>query len=228
MKEDLINCDILNVFHTQEGATVLLDPGEGVLVPIQVSTEQGKAIQLGLYGEQFFRPMTHDLMTNFIRGQGIELDRVIIEGMMGSTILAELVLVKDDQEFSYDTRPSDGIALALRNDSDILIHRDLVDKIGVHIDYFESEAEVDLKKLNMKSIEIIESEDIIEIISELPDVEDKDDISIDVYPKSVKLQAITPKGELEKIIKLPANVQKEIQMFSFTNKILELKLRKVN
>ncbi|MFW6040634.1 MAG: bifunctional nuclease domain-containing protein [Thermoplasmatota archaeon] len=224
MDESLIACEVMNVYLADEGATVVLDPGRDTLVPIQVSSEQGRSIQLGLWGEKFFRPLTHDLMVNILDEQGLEIESLVIHGLIGSTITAELHLRKNDKRYSYDVRPSDGIALVLRTGSKIMITDELIESIGVNVEYWYSKHEKE--RLPIESLDIIEAENYIEVIAELPNVEKEEDIEIELFPNSIKLNAKTTEGGFDRTMSLPKEIEKEIEELSFTNKILELKLKK--
>ncbi len=150
MSENLSRCIISNVFEGGQEASVILDPGGDKVVPMKVSSTQGKSIELGRIGRDFRRPLTHTLMLKILDDQGIKIDEVILIGLSGSAILGELRMKKekeDDERYHYDVRPSDGIALAVRTDAEILISNELVEKIGVSKEKLENK----IRKNNTKT-----------------------------------------------------------------------------
>lgn len=66
------------------------------------------------------RPYTHDLMLETIHRLQAKVKRVIITELRDSTYFATLILDAQGQEVVLDARPSDAIALALRENAPIL------------------------------------------------------------------------------------------------------------
>ena len=66
------------------------------------------------------RPYTHDLMLEAIHRLQAKVKRVIITEMRDNTYFANLILDAQGKEIALDSRPSDAIALALREDAPIL------------------------------------------------------------------------------------------------------------
>lgn len=60
------------------------------------------------------RPLTHELLTDTLTAFGISLEVVRITAVQGRTFLAELVLVRASERRVLPCRPSDGLALAFR------------------------------------------------------------------------------------------------------------------
>lgn len=119
---------------TGEGApVVLLDVREEV-VPIFISRDQAQSIQHALDKEPFDRPLTHDLLLDMLAEFGGALDRVRIDGLTDGTFLAKIDAEQyvdgARRERTFDARPSDAIALALREDCPILVSDAVVDRAG--------------------------------------------------------------------------------------------------
>ncbi len=66
------------------------------------------------------RPYTHDLMLEAIHRLQGKVKRVIITEMRDNTYFANLILDAQGKEVTLDSRPSDAIALALRENAPIL------------------------------------------------------------------------------------------------------------
>jgi bifunctional DNase/RNase len=60
------------------------------------------------------RPMTHDLMINFVQSLGGTFKRVLISDVKEGTFFAVIEIEKDGKTLKLDARPSDAIALAVR------------------------------------------------------------------------------------------------------------------
>ena len=93
---------------------------ENRVLPILVGIPEASAIQIGLSGEQTVRPMTHDLINNLLAGLRGELQSVTIYRLENDTFFAHLNVEQKNAEghveqiLRIDSRPSDGIAIAVR------------------------------------------------------------------------------------------------------------------
>ena len=81
---------------------------------------EAQAIALPLQGVRPSRPYTHDLMLAALHRLKAKVKRVVITGLRDNTYFADLVLDVQGQDVLLDSRPSDAIALALREDVPIL------------------------------------------------------------------------------------------------------------
>src|ERR1044071_2135063 len=91
------------------------------LLPIWIGLYEGGAIGMALSGQQFPRPLTHDLFIQVIEELGAKVKQVVITELKDSTFFAEICLVKDAQEIFIDARPSDSVAIAVRAKCPILV-----------------------------------------------------------------------------------------------------------
>ncbi|MWG36700.1 bifunctional nuclease family protein [Halomarina oriensis] len=112
---------------------VMLDVGESV-VPIFVSDDQAQSIRLALEGGSFERPLTHDLLLEMTAEFGAAVDRVRIDDLSEVTFFAKIETEQyrdgERRTLSFDARPSDAIALALRLDCPIEVSPAVVDRAG--------------------------------------------------------------------------------------------------
>jgi bifunctional DNase/RNase len=104
--------------------------GERVL-PIGIGPLEAQAIALPLQGARPPRPMTHDVFTEIVAGLGGHLRRVEITQLLESTFHARLVLEQAGQEQSFDIRPSDAVALAVRTETPIFVAEAVLDQAGI-------------------------------------------------------------------------------------------------
>ena len=103
--------------------------GERVL-PIWIGPGEASAIATELAAMEFPRPLTHDLLCTVMKQLGGSLQRVIISRGEDSTYYAELSVLKNGESISLDARPSDSIAIALRFDTQIFAHEELLEVAG--------------------------------------------------------------------------------------------------
>ena len=81
---------------------------------------EAQAIALPLQGIRSPRPYTHDLMLEALHRLKAKVKRVVITGLRDNTYFADLILDVQGKDMRLDSRPSDAIALALREDAPIL------------------------------------------------------------------------------------------------------------
>ncbi|WP_255152546.1 bifunctional nuclease family protein [Halorarius halobius] len=137
----------LGLSESEEGEgtpVVLLDVREEV-VPIFISRDQAQSIQHALAGEPFDRPLTHDLLLDVLAEFGGALDRVRVDDLADGTFLAkvdaEQYLDGRRKKRTFDARPSDAIALALREGCPIVVADGVVDRAGRPSTDFEVHSE---------------------------------------------------------------------------------------
>src|SRR5574344_120141 len=97
--------------RTGSPIVVLHDKDNRKALPIWIGSAEASAIIRKIENLVVARPMTHDLIINFIKETGYKLDRVEINDVEKETYFASLVLTdKEGKELEIDSRPSDAIA----------------------------------------------------------------------------------------------------------------------
>jgi uncharacterized protein len=109
---------------------VLGEQGGERLLPIWIGPFEADAIQMALEGTQPHRPMTHDLALRLIEPLGGAVQQIVINRIAEQTFYAEITLVANAQMHVIDARPSDAIALAVRNSAPIYVARAVFDMAG--------------------------------------------------------------------------------------------------
>ena len=110
----------LGVDPTSNSPVVILREKDGHrFLPIWIGPAEANAIAMKLQDQQAPRPMTHDLLTQVVKGLGGTLRRVFSKSVKENTYYAEMVIDRDDHVFQVDARPSDSIAIALRFEAPI-------------------------------------------------------------------------------------------------------------
>jgi len=114
--------------NTNTPIVVLKGINSETILPIWVGAYEANAIALEIEKVTAQRPVTHDLLKNFIVEAGFSLSKVIITDLRNNTFYALIELVAKNGEVTVlDSRPSDAIALALRLDCAIFIERKVID-----------------------------------------------------------------------------------------------------
>ncbi len=108
-------------------SVLLADKEEKNFLPIMVGPFEAQAIALPLQGKAVPRPMTHDLLRSVCDNLDAVVEKVVICDINDGTFYAELYLKQGDKEIVIDSRPSDGIALALRCEAPIYMGPHLIE-----------------------------------------------------------------------------------------------------
>ncbi len=125
---------------TEETPVIVLRAHERA-IPIFISVDQAKSISHAMSSEPFERPLTHDLFVEMLTEFGGAIDRVRIDGLSENTFLAKIdaeqYVTGERSEITFDARPSDAIAIALRVECPIFIDDDVIEAAGRPPDAFE-------------------------------------------------------------------------------------------
>ncbi len=131
----MVQLQVLGVSQAEEHPNPLvLLRHENRVLPIVVGLHEASAIQIGLMQESLPRPMTHDLIQNLLVGLRAELKSVTIYRLEHGTFYAHLNVEQRnaqgqvEQVLKIDTRPSDGIALAVRVGCPVLASEEVMDE----------------------------------------------------------------------------------------------------
>ena len=118
-------------FALNQGIVTLI--GDCYRLTANTEIFQAESIVNGLAGKVDFRPNTHDLMKDALNALGIEVLMVKIVDIKNNTFFGKLILKQGDKIISLDSKPSDGIALAVRTNSSIYVKEDLMKSRGENI-----------------------------------------------------------------------------------------------
>ncbi len=104
---DMVGKQPIILLKTQSGNRYL---------PIWIGSAEATAIMTRLQGVETPRPMTHDLLSNVVRQLHGEVIKVSVTELRENTFIAAITLKTDAEEIEIDARPSDALALAVRED----------------------------------------------------------------------------------------------------------------
>lgn len=112
--------------------TVVLGEVKGTRrLPIVIGGTEAQAIVLALENMTPSRPLTHDLIRNILNTFDVIIREVVISNLVDGIFYAQLVCIKDGEEFIIDSRTSDALALAVRYGCPIYIYGNILDSVGV-------------------------------------------------------------------------------------------------
>jgi len=79
------------------------------------------------------RPISYDLMNKILKSFDASPEKVVVNDLKDGTFYARFVIRQGEDQYTFDARPSDSIAMALRTDTPIYIadnvaHRALVSR----------------------------------------------------------------------------------------------------
>ena len=98
-------------------------------IPIGVGHQEGVAIIGGLEQRTFPRPMPYDLLVTFLEKLRGTVRHVVVTKLHEEkkTFYATIVLESNGSTYEIDARPSDALALAVRQNTPIFVEEALLD-----------------------------------------------------------------------------------------------------
>lgn len=114
--------------NTNTPIVVLKGIDSDTILPIWVGAFEANAIALEIDKIVSQRPLTHDLLRNFIVQTGHRMKSITITELRDNTFYAVIELTDPQGKLvSLDARPSDAIALAVRLDCAIFVEQNVLD-----------------------------------------------------------------------------------------------------
>lgn len=99
-------------------------------LPIWIGTAEAYSIALEIEQRSSPRPNSHDLTRDLIRGLDGTVERVVVTELRGGTYYAVLAIAQAGRHVEIDARPSDAIAIALRDGAPIFVRETLFEQAG--------------------------------------------------------------------------------------------------
>ncbi|MEO0000221.1 MAG: hypothetical protein RL766_267 [Bacteroidota bacterium] len=169
-----------SITQTNSYAVVLGEVNGLRRLPIVIGGFEAQAIAVALERMKPTRPLTHDLMKNFMLAFNVDLHEVLIADLQEGIFYSKLLCSSDADTVEIDSRTSDALALAVRFGCPIYIYETIFDIAGVEnpdqgvIEESPAKAEPspyeDLKKMSLEDLntllnEVLEQEDYIRAIA---------------------------------------------------------------
>jgi bifunctional DNase/RNase len=170
-----------SITQTHSYAVVLGEVNGLRRLPIVIGGFEAQAIAVALERMQPSRPLTHDLMKNFMMAFNVDLVEVIINDLQEGIFYSKLICSTENDTVEIDSRTSDAIALAVRFGCPIYTFDNILDSAGILMEDDEKKKKSpvpqtdsgtrdDLKKLSLQELdnllnEVLEQEDYIKAIA---------------------------------------------------------------
>ena len=120
-----------SITQTHSYAVVLGEVNGLRRLPIVIGGFEAQAIAVALEKMQPSRPLTHDLMKNFMTACNIELHEIIISDLQEGIFYSKLVCSSDNDTIEIDSRTSDALALAVRFGCPVYTYEHILESAGI-------------------------------------------------------------------------------------------------
>jgi len=172
-----------SITQTHSYAVVLGEVNGLRRLPIVIGGFEAQAIAVALERMQPSRPLTHDLMKNFMLAFNVDLHEIVINDLQEGIFYSKLLCSSDNDTVEIDSRTSDALALAVRFGCPIYTYEHILESAGILMEDDEEkkekeevtvttggEGKEDLKSLSIEELqillnEVLEQEDYIRAIS---------------------------------------------------------------
>lgn len=135
-----------SITQTHSYAVVLGEINGLRRLPIVIGGFEAQAIAVALEKMQPSRPLTHDLMKNFMNAFGVELVEIIISDLQEGIFYSKLVCSSESDTVEIDSRTSDALALAVRFGCPVYTYENILESAGILMEETESEPEAGKEK----------------------------------------------------------------------------------
>jgi bifunctional DNase/RNase len=120
-----------SITQTHSYAVVLGEVNGLRRLPIVIGGFEAQAIAVALEKMQPSRPLTHDLMKNFMNAFAIDLHEIIICDLQEGIFYSKLVCSTENDTVEIDSRTSDAIALAVRFGCPVYTYENILESAGI-------------------------------------------------------------------------------------------------
>ena len=135
MRMKKIELEIVALSHsitqTHSYAVVLGEINGVRRLPIVIGGFEAQAIAVALERMQPSRPLTHDLMKNFMLAFNVELQEIVISDLQEGIFYSKLVCYTETDTIEIDSRTSDALALAVRFGCPIFTYENILESAGI-------------------------------------------------------------------------------------------------
>ena len=171
-----------SITQTHSYAVVLGEVNGLRRLPIVIGGFEAQAIAVALERMSPSRPLTHDLMKNFMMAFNVELHEVVINDLQEGIFYSKLVCSSANDTVEIDSRTSDALALAVRFGCPVYTYDSILDQAGILMEDDGKKKKVqqvsssepaggdDLKNMTMEELnallsEVLDHEDYIRAIA---------------------------------------------------------------
>ncbi|HAI83232.1 MAG TPA: hypothetical protein DCL43_06155 [Chitinophagaceae bacterium] len=123
-----------SITQTHSYAVVLGEMNGLRRLPIVIGGFEAQAIAVALERMHPSRPLTHDLMKNFMNAFNVELMEIVINDLQEGIFYSKLICVSEHDTVEIDSRTSDALALAVRFGCPIYTYEHILESAGILMD----------------------------------------------------------------------------------------------
>jgi len=120
-----------SITQTHSYAVVLGEVNGVRRLPIVIGGFEAQAIAVALERMQPSRPLTHDLMKNFMMAFEVDLQEIVISDLQEGIFYSKLICYTDTDTVEIDSRTSDALALAVRFGCPIYTYENILENAGI-------------------------------------------------------------------------------------------------
>lgn len=120
-----------SITQTHSYAVVLGEVNGLRRLPIVIGGFEAQAIAVALEHMQPSRPLTHDLMKNFMNAFNVELQEIVISDLQEGIFYSKLVCYSESDTVEIDSRTSDALALAVRFSCPVYTYEHILESAGI-------------------------------------------------------------------------------------------------
>lgn len=120
-----------SITQTHSYAVVLGEVNGLRRLPIVIGGFEAQAIAVALERMQPSRPLTHDLLKNFMNAYSVDLQEIIISDLQEGIFYSKLVCVNEHDTIEIDSRTSDALALAVRFGCPVYTYDHILESAGI-------------------------------------------------------------------------------------------------
>ncbi len=170
-----------SITQTHSYAVVLGEINGLRRLPIVIGGFEAQAIAVALERMNPSRPLTHDLMKNFMMAFNVDLHEIVINDLQEGIFYSKLVCSSSNDTVEIDSRTSDALALAVRFGCPIYTYDNILEQAGVLMEddnkkssssavTSETGGKDDLRSMSLEDLnnllaEVLEHEDYIKAIA---------------------------------------------------------------
>lgn len=172
-----------SITQTHSYAVVLGEVNGLRRLPIVIGGFEAQAIAVALERMQPSRPLTHDLMKNFMNAFNVDLMEIIINDLQEGIFYSKLVCISEHDTVEIDSRTSDALALAVRFSCPIYTYEHILESAGIlmednnkkkkadiPVDELPAASQSEIAQMNLDELqtllnEVLEQEDYIRAIA---------------------------------------------------------------
>ena len=160
--------------QTQNSGVILKEVDGDRTLPIIIGEYEAQSIALGMENIAPPRPITHDLLLSMLDTVEASMERVLITELKNNTYFATILIRFGDKVLEIDSRPSDAIALAVRQNIQIFVAAEVMRKGAYSAD--------EMQDLDQKQIDSTQ-ERLDQLKRDLQDAVDKEE-----YERAAKIR----------------------------------------